>query len=124
MQNNTFIYDQRLDADFLDSIYENDKEYAAFGFEQFLKGYPDQINELEQSFKTGDVNNFRQKIHKLKPTFSFVGLTDLTAKAEIIEKNCHGIVEIAVLDDLYLDFKNKLFELIPVVKEECDRLNA
>ena len=117
-------YDHRLDAAFLESIYENDKEDAAFGFKQFLNGYNAQLNELEQSFMTGDVDIFRQKIHKLKPTFSFVGLTNITAKAEIIERKCHEAVEITMINDLYDDFKNNLFELIPVVRNEYNRLNT
>lgn len=124
MQNSTFTYDSRLDSTFLESIYENDKEDAAFGFEQFLNSYPAQLNELEQSFETGDVNSFRQKIHKLKPTFSFVGLTNVTAKAEIIEKNCQETAEIQVLTDLYLDFKNTLSELIPVVENQFSKLTT
>ena len=124
MQNNILNYDSRLDSAFLETIYENDKEDAAIGFGHFLKCYPAQLNELELSFNTGDINTFRQKIHKLKPTFSFVGLTNVTAKAETIEKSCGENIEIARLNDLYVDFKNTLFELIPVVKEEFNRLNT
>jgi HPt (histidine-containing phosphotransfer) domain-containing protein len=124
MQNCSLNYDHRLDLAYLEKLYENDKDYAAFGFEQFLKHYPDQIHELEESFKSGDVNTFRQKIHKLKPTFSFVGLTGLTTKAETIEKNCTELTEITTLNDLYQDFKNTLQELIPIVKNEYSRLNT
>ncbi len=124
MQENILNYDSRLDWAFLESIYENDKENAAIGFGHFLKCYPAQFNELEVSFSSGDVNTFRQKIHKLKPTFSFVGLTHVTAKAETMEKKCSENIDIANLHDLYLDFKNTLCELIPVVKQEYNRLNT
>lgn len=124
MQNCPLTYDHRLDSAFLESIYENDKEDAAFGFEQFLNNYAKQFNELEQSFETGDLNIFRQKIHKLKPTFSFVGLTNVTAKAENIEKKCIECIEINVIKDLYTDFKSSLTELIPVVKDEFNRLKT
>lgn len=124
MQNTPLTYDCRLDSAFLETMYENDKEDAAFGFEQFLNSYDSQFTELEQSFETGDVSMFRQKIHKLKPTFSFVGLTAITAKAEVIEKRCYETSEITAINDLYHDFKTNLFELIPVVKDEFDRLNS
>lgn len=124
MQNTPLPYDCRLDSVFLESMYENDKEDAAFGFEQFLNGYDSQFNELELSFETGDVSMFRQKIHKLKPTFSFVGLTSITAQAELIEKRCYETSEITTINDLYKDFKNNLFELIPVVKDVFNRLNT
>lgn len=124
MQENILTYDSRLDSAFLETIYENNKEDAAIGFGHFLKCYPAQLNELELCFNTGDMNTFRQKIHKVKPTFSFVGLTNITAKAEAIEKSCSENSESAKLNDLYLDFKNTLAELIPVVKEEYNRLNT
>lgn len=124
MYNSTLEYDKRLDAAFLESIYENDKEHAAMVFEQFLKLYPNQFKELEDSFVKGNVTTFRQKIHKLKPTFSFVGLTELTAKAEVIEKKCLDIDEISIINDLYFDFKNNLFELIPIVETELERFKA
>ncbi len=124
MQNTPLNYDRRLDSAFLESMYENEKEDAVFGFEQFLNSYDRHFTELEQSFETGDVNLFRQKIHKLKPTFSFVGLTTITAKAEVIERKCTETSAIAAIRDLYHDFKDNLFELIPVVKDEYNRLNT
>lgn len=124
MYNNTIEYDSRLDGDFLLSIYENDKEHAAIVFEQFLLSYPNQIKEVEECFNTGNIPLFRQKIHKLKPTFSFVGLTKITSKAEVIEKRCQEIPEISYISDLYIDLRNNLNELIPVVEMEFERLKA
>lgn len=124
MENAQLTYDERLDSAFLESIYENDKEDAAFGFEQFLKSYPAHFSELELCFENGDLMLFRQKIHKLKPTFSFVGLTNVTAKAEMIERICDSTGEFDSINELYKDFKNTLIELIPVVKEEYNRLNT
>ncbi len=124
MDNNTFKYDQRLDAAFLQSIYDDDLEHAAISFEQFLLKHPVQLKEVEDSFTAGDIITFKQKLHKLKPTFSYVGLTKITAEAEIIEKLCNEIHDLNVISGLYVGLKQHLNELMPVVEQEFERLNA
>ena len=108
MIGNTFIYNDRLDTEFLNSLYEEDTEYAAIVFEQFLHSYKKQVEEIEDSFVKGDLQIFRQKIHKMKPTFSFVGLTQLTEKAAQLEKNCSLLTEIEGITTLYIDFTNTI----------------
>jgi hypothetical protein len=122
MEINIFKYNQRLDAAFLQSIYEDDMEHAAISFEQFLLKYPVQLKEVEDSFVIGDINTFRQKLHKLKPVFSYVGLTKITADAEIIEKLCNETPDINVINRLYIDLKRQLDEFIPIIKDELRRL--
>jgi HPt (histidine-containing phosphotransfer) domain-containing protein len=124
MNSNVFEYDERLDSAFLESIYDGDMEHAAISFEQFLNKYAVQIKEIEDCLAAADINLLRQKLHKIKPAFSYVGLTSLTAKAEIIERMCTDDTDKIVLTDLYLDFKNELNKLIPVVEGELERLKA
>ena len=88
MENKIFEFDQRLDTGFLHSLYENDIENAAMSFDFFLNKYPQHLKEIEEDFIAGDVKGFRQKVHKAKPTFSYVGLTAISAKAAAIESMC------------------------------------
>jgi HPt (histidine-containing phosphotransfer) domain-containing protein len=122
MDIDTFKYDQRLDADFLQSIYDDDIEHAAISFEQFLLKFPAQLKEMEDSFLAKDIITFRQKLHKLKPTFSYVGLTKITAKAEKIERLCNETPDFDVISGLYVDLKQHLDDYIPIIKAELERL--
>lgn len=115
-------YDPRLDSSFLFSLYENDKEHAAIVFEQFLKGYPSQIADVEETFKAGDLPLLKHKVHKMKPTFSFVGLTAITEKAGLLEKKCAEANDINYISELYLSFKNDLNEFIPIVEIQYEKL--
>lgn len=124
MSENFFIFNSKLDGDFLRSIYEDDKEHAEMVFEKFVSSIGLQLNEIDESYSTGDAEFFRKKIHKLKPILSFVGLTGLTKKAEIIENKCHETTNINVLSDLYAGFKNELTEMIPIVENELIKLKA
>jgi hypothetical protein len=53
-----------------------------------------------------------------------VGLTGLTAKAEVIEKRCAGLQDMSNLLELYAGFKNELKDMILVVEEELIKLKA
>ena len=124
MKNETFVFDDRLDTEYLESIYEGDKDYAAVVFEQFLLGYPEQLVAIEDSFERKDIIVYKGNIHKIKATFSFVGLSKLTALADNIEKNCGENYDANTLSDLHIDFKNNLNELIPIIEQELTRLQA
>ncbi len=124
MENESFIFDNRLDTEYLESIYEGDKDYAAVVFEQFMLGYSEQLASIENSFSNKNIVAYKGHIHKIKATFSFVGLTKLTALAEIIEQNCGGNYDLNTLSILHIDFKNNLDELIPIIEEELKRLQA
>jgi HPt (histidine-containing phosphotransfer) domain-containing protein len=117
-----FEFDTRLDTIFLDSMYEGDASYAAIIFEQFLETLPAQLNDIEESFNTQNKETFRQQLHKLKPTFSFVGLTSLSDDANTIEKKCFEIDTLAPVSALYKLFKDAVAAGIPVVQQEFERL--
>jgi HPt (histidine-containing phosphotransfer) domain-containing protein len=124
MEDGTFAFDNRLDIEYLQSLYEGDIEYAAVIFEQFLQNYPAQWQELEESIANGDMKACKSHIHKMKASFSFVGLTQLTQKAQVIEQHCTGSDDINTVIALHQDFRTSLAELIPIVEEELKRLQA
>jgi HPt (histidine-containing phosphotransfer) domain-containing protein len=124
MNQEYFVFNSKLDGEFLRSIYEDDKEHAEMVFEQFLLSIGMQLAEIEDSYTTGNTEFFRKKIHKLKPVLSFVGLTGLTGKAEVLEKKCSEASDITNLSELYTGFKNELKEMIPIVEGDLEKLRA
>ncbi len=123
MENLSVAFDERLDTEFLQSIYENDMEHALIVFSQFLQMTPPLMKEIEESYVSGSVEPFRQKVHKIKPVFSFVGLTQLTGKAEILEKKCKDITHICDVSDSYKELKNQYSEGFLIIENEVKRLN-
>lgn len=122
MENHYLLFDQRLDNEFLQSLYEDDVEHAVTVFSQFLNMAPAMMKEIEESYQSGSVETFRQKVHKLKPVFSFVGLTHLTRKAEILEKKCKEISQIDHINYLYKDLKDNYTNDFPIIENEVERL--
>ncbi len=122
MNDQYFVFNSKLDQEFLQSIYEDDKEHAGMVFEQFLTGITPQMNDIEESYSGGNTEEFRRKIHKLKPVLSFVGLTGLTSKAENLEKKCAGLNDMSQLAEMYTGFRSELYEMIPVIQNDLVKL--
>ena len=124
MNEDNFAFDSRLDIAYLNSLYEGDKEHAAMIFEQFLLGIQVQMKVMDDNFASGNTEQLRKKLHELKPGFSFVGLTWLSGKAEIIEKKCYQITGTGDIAELYKDLRNNIVEYIPVIKNELSKLKG
>ena len=122
MENISLLFDQRLDNEFLQSIYEGDAEHALVVFSQFLQMVPPMMKDIDESYKAGMVEDFRKKVHKVKPVFSFVGLTALTKKAELLETKCKEISEISDISNLYNELKNQYSFGFPIIEKEVKRL--
>ncbi|HEY5461766.1 MAG TPA: hypothetical protein VIJ95_00800 [Hanamia sp.] len=122
MENHSLTFDQRLDTEFLESLYEDDIEHAMTVFSEFLKMAPAMMNEIDESYESGIVESFRQKVHKLKPVFSFVGLTYLTEKAEILEKKCKEVSQLYDISPLYKELKYHYSKDFPIIENETKRL--
>ncbi len=122
MKDHTF--DPRLDADLLLDLYDDDKEYALTAFNDFLKISPALMREIDQELANGTVDSFRQKIHKLKPTFSYVGLPGMTRQAEIIEKKCKEAAGKDELKRLYENLKSDFEKNYELIREEVTKLST
>lgn len=115
-------FDKNLDGEFLLELYGNDKEHAKIVFEEFLNSAPGMMNEIENSYQKKVVEDFRRQVHKMKPVFSFVGLTYLTKCAETLEHKCREAASVEDLSELYSDLKIQYNKYLPIVRDEVIRL--
>ena len=77
-----------LDTEYLDAAYGNDAETAGLVFEQYLHDLPANMNLLNESIRSQDIESFRHHIHKQKPGFSYVGLTDVSRTFQDLQVKC------------------------------------
>ena len=122
MNDISFTFDQRLDGEFLKSIYEGDVEHASEIFSLFIDTVPGLVKDIDESFALGTIELLRSKVHQIKPTFSFVGLTNLTKNAELLEKRCQETSDIQDIKDLYNELKNNYSQSFPIIEKELERL--
>ena len=94
MNENLFVNLTELDAAYLEAAYSNDAETAALVFEQYLADLPANLQLIRDSMNKKDIDRFRQYIHKQKPGFSYVGLTDVTQKFQELQMKCVAIEDL------------------------------
>ena len=94
MNENLFLNLTELDAAYLEAAYSNDAETAALVFEQYLADLPANLQLIRDSMNKKDIERFRQYIHKQKPGFSYVGLTDVTQKFQELQMKCVAIEDL------------------------------
>ncbi len=122
MNNIPFSFDKRLDSEFLQSMYEGDMEHATTIFSMFVDMAPGFVKDIDESFALGTIEPVRSQVHKLKPTFSFVGLTQLAKKAEVLEERCKETSDISDIKDLYNELKSNYAQSFPIIEKELERL--
>jgi len=87
---NENLFDNLVDLDrtYLEEAYANDAETAAMVFEQYLMDLPGNLNLIMESLNARDIERFRHHIHKQKPGYSYVGLTDITKIFHDLQVKC------------------------------------
>jgi HPt (histidine-containing phosphotransfer) domain-containing protein len=124
MNESLFNNTPELDSDYLEAAYADDSETAAMVFQQYLDDLPKNLELLNESYKSQDVQAFLHHIHKQKPGFSYVGLTDVTAKFHELQVKC------ATKEDLDR-YKNEIDQVLqrirstsPVIQNLLNRLQG
>lgn len=78
--------EQKLDEAYIHENYSDDLEYAKDIFETFLDIAPGEIAKLNAAHKALDYEQIYQVAHKIKPSFTMVGLEVVSKLLEEIEK--------------------------------------
>ena len=69
-----FIFNEKVDSDYLYSLYEDDYQYIEEIFGTTLTHFDNDCKAIEQAFEANNLIELKKTIHKIKPTFGFVGL--------------------------------------------------
>ena len=95
MSDSIFRNSKDLDTDYLEATYGNDAETAAIVFEQYLSDLSGNLEVLKEALRNNDVSSFQHHIHKQKPGYSYVGLTDITQKIQELQLKCNTLQDLA-----------------------------
>lgn len=122
MSENLFSQFPELDAAYLDDAYGQDTETAAMVFEQYLQDLPANLNALKKSFQAGDAAALRQRMHKQKPGFSYVGLTDVTDKLHHLEATLQNPADVQANKGLIEQVLQRIEATKPVIEKALKQL--
>ncbi len=85
MNEEWFSFNEKLDTAYLESFYGEDLDYASEMFEIFLENIPEDVIALIDVTKEKNYEDIYRLAHKIKPTFSMVGLTKVNEELETLE---------------------------------------
>ena len=108
-----------LDSRVLEETYGEDFEYAIEMFETFLEVTPQEIESIRRVIEDEEKDDLARLVHKIKPTFSMVGLSKMTTLMQTLEQTIDEKTwEEAVIkfEEFEALFKDKL----PLVIKQLD----
>ncbi|WP_295117362.1 PAS domain-containing hybrid sensor histidine kinase/response regulator [uncultured Chitinophaga sp.] len=111
-----------LDVKYLNTLYESNIGYAVDLFEIFVLNIREEMRKLDVISAAQDWEQLRFQVHKIKPNFSMVGLTWVTAKMETLEgllRHNNGMDKLPELLDEVVSEVNTFF---PIVEEELRKM--
>ena len=118
-----FIFNQRIDEQFLFSLYENDYSYMEEIFlttiSQLLTDFP----MLENIYKSGDIVALEKAVHKLKPSFGFVGMPVLQEMCQKFENECKGSTT-ELMSKSFTELHETIKASVEVIELEYERLKS
>ena len=95
--------------DFLRMVSDDNADFMKDLVTLFLRNTPPTLDLMEESYQSGNWDDVRNAAHKMKPTFSYMGLKQLEVKAARIEDICRN-----------QDNKEEINPLIGEIKYICE----
>ena len=117
-----FRFSEELDVDYLTQAYEDDSLYAFEMFQTFLEILDDEMILIRTALETDNRNDIKKKLHRIKPTFTMVGLKSISDQIEAMEKRLVNQGEVN-LKDWYQDLEKQIHGYVPILKQEVEKLS-
>ncbi|MEL7123452.1 MAG: Hpt domain-containing protein [Bacteroidota bacterium] len=120
-QKKDFSYHPELDVEIIHDLYEDDYDYAFQMFDIFLRNIPSEIEKLQQAFAASDWQVVKDVAHKMKPTFTMVGLPTLREQLESIERSLLENNNQQV-GPFLAEFEKQFDYFLPIIKSQYQAL--
>jgi HPt (histidine-containing phosphotransfer) domain-containing protein len=117
-----FFFQSGLDNELLYELYESDYESTLQAFQIFLDELESNINDLGQAHQQQNISAFQKIIHRCKPVFSYVGLSELNNIFQQIEDQCNTLTSIDQLTPSFNDIVSLIRASSPKIITEKARL--
>lgn len=117
-----FIFNEKLDADYLYSLYEDDYQYIEEIFQTTLAHFNEDLNSIKIAYQSNNISDLKKAIHKMKPTFGFVGLPLVQNICKDFEDICQKATTSNDLTSEYQQIVVTLAESKELIASEYNKL--
>ena len=112
------FFSDTLDKATLEELYGNDEEHILMIFRLFLKIMPEMLSEMDMALKKGNIDYLEKLLHKIKPSFTMVGLSEMTSRTQEFEQELKGFKSIVLLKTAFHQFYQAVESAIDLIKME------
>jgi HPt (histidine-containing phosphotransfer) domain-containing protein len=119
-----FIFNSKIDANYLQSLYEDDYAYIAEIFETSLQDMDADLNAIEFAFESNEPKSLRKAVHKLKPVFGFAGMLEEQQLMQEFETRCEEAENTKSLSSQYQSLIRVIREAEVILRNDLTRLKA
>lgn len=117
-----FVFDARLDSKHLYSLYGNDYTWVLEIFRIAHTHFPADRQAIEDAWNKKDMDALKRSIHKIKPTFGFVGMPALQQLCKQVETLLAQTVDLSERHDEVTGLLTQCRECGEVLQQELTRL--
>ncbi len=123
MSDKTFVFSDAINSQYIIELYAGDYVMIEETFTDVLMEYDGFVQKINTCFRDDDIIALKSAVHKVKPLFGFVGLTDLQTLCLRFENACQGSGCAQLAADYAVLFE-KLVQAKSIIRDEQARLVA
>lgn len=117
-----FIFNEKIDEDYIYSLYEYDYTYITEVFNSSLESLKEEIGHFTSAYESSDIPALKNATHKIKPIFGFTGLLDHQEMLSRFEHLCESASNTSNITMQYMELIEVLKEGKIILKEDSNRL--
>ena len=106
------------DLNYLKKVSDNNEEFIREMVQTFVNSIPEVLQELEEALAINDWDRISRLAHKVKPTFTLIGLDDLKTSIVFIEVNSAKRTELEAVEKTTREFIAQCKIIIPELTQE------
>jgi HPt (histidine-containing phosphotransfer) domain-containing protein len=117
-----FIFNEKIDSDYLYSLYEDDYQYIEEIFGTTLTHFDDDFAAMHAAYASNNLAGLKRAVHKIKPTFGYVGLPNVQQRCKEFEDICQQATATAELNAEYQQIVATLAASKDLIASEYSKL--
>lgn len=121
LYHNTFEFSDAINSQYIIDLYAGDYVMIEETFIDVLREYDAFVERILTSYHENDRPALKSAVHKIKPLFGFVGLTQIQSQCLQFENSCLDSPD-ATLAELFPPLKTSLLQARGIIEKEKDRL--
>jgi len=118
----TFVFNEKFDHEYLFNLYADDFGYVEEIFSITLQHFDPDFEAIHVAYALDNVSDLKKAVHKIKPTFGFVGLTAIQDQCKDFEDLCQDVMTMSELTAEYKQIVTTLADSKKLLETEYRRL--